>query len=51
MIELIIFLILSFFLGYAIGKIRGADDILKAWDKYIKDHTVYNTITNSYEIK
>ena len=49
--ELIIFLILSFFGRYAIGKLRGSNEIFKEWDKYIKDHTVYNIITNRYEIK
>lgn len=49
--ELLIYLALSFFIGYAIGKIKGGDEVFKDWNKYIKDHTIYNPTTNKYELR
>ena len=50
-VEVILYIILAFFFGYAIGKIRGSDEIFDEWDKYIQDHTVYNQMTNKYELR
>lgn len=49
--EVLIYLALSFFIGYAIGKIKGSDEVFKDWNKYIDDHTFYNPITNKYELR
>ena len=47
----ILYIILAFFFGYVIGKIRGSDEIFDEWNKYIRDHIVYNQITNKYELR
>ena len=49
--EIISYIILAFFFGYAIGKIRGSNEIFDEWDKYIQDHTIYNQMTNKYELR
>lgn len=49
--ETLLYVILSLFFGYAIGKIKGQDEIFEEWQKYIDKHTVYNSITNEYELK
>ena len=51
LIELLLYISLSFFSGYAIGKIRGSDEVFDEWNKYIQDHTVYDPITNEYKLR
>ena len=49
--EIILYIILAFFFGYAIGKIRGSNEIFDEWNKYIQDHTVYNPMTHEHELR
>ena len=49
--EILVYLALSFFFGYAIGKIKGSNEVFEDWDKYIDDHTIYNPTTNKYELR
>lgn len=49
--ETLLYIIFAFFFGYAIGKIKGQDEIFDEWHKYIEEHTVYNPITTEYELK
>lgn len=47
--ETLLYIIFAFFFGYAIGKIKGQDEIFDEWHKYIVEHAVYNPMTTGYE--
>lgn len=49
--ETLLYMILAFFFGYAIGKIKGQDEIFGEWHKYIEEHTEYNPIDSKYELR